>query len=421
MDERTPMGQGEQTGTAGPRPLSVTELARRVEVAVDRGLGDPVWVEGEVSGARATARGHVYFALKDERAAIDVVLFKTRMTLRTRAMIADGACVQLFGRVTFWTVRGRLQFVAERVAPAGRGAQLAALERLKGRLAAEGLFEPARRRKLPMDPRIVGVLTSAHGAAIHDIIAVTERRGGARVLLAPAQVQGEGAAASIVAGLAMLARVGDVDVVILGRGGGSAEDLAAFNDESVARAVAAHPVPIVSAVGHETDVTLVDLVADARAATPSEAAELVVPDRAARRESLRLCSLRLARAARHGLAGARARLSALAPRLAGLHPGLVLARQREQVGRTVERMSFALRGRLAAGRAALGSTSGRLDAMSPLGVLARGYALATTKEGRAVRSQADVTPGDRIDVRVRAARLEALVLGVAPVPPERDR
>lgn len=413
------MGQGDRTGTGGPRPLSVTELARRVEIAVDRGLGEPVWVEGEVSGARAAAQGHVYFAIKDERAAIDVVLFKNRMTPRTRAMIVDGASVQLFGRVTFWTVRGRLQFVAERVQPAGRGAQLAALERLKARLAAEGLFEPARRRKLPLDPRVVGVLTSAHGAAIHDIIAVTARRGGADLLLCPAQVQGEGAAASIVAGLVMLARVRDVDVVIVGRGGGSAEDLAAFNDESVARAVAACRVPVVSAVGHETDVTLVDLVADARAATPSEAAERVVPDRAARRESLRLCSLRLVRAARHGLAEARGALSALAPKVRD--PRLAIAGHQQLQREQLRRLHGVIAARLAEGRVALGSASGRLDAMSPLGVLARGYALATTKQGRAVRSQADVRAGDRIDVRVRAARLEALVLTIHEVPSERER
>lgn len=447
-----------------PKALSVTELTRRVQQVVDRGLADRVWVEGEVSGARHAAQGHVYFTVKDERAAIDVVLYKLHITPRTRAMITDGARVQLWGRVTFWPVRGRLQFAAERVAPAGRGAQLEALERLKKKLEAEGLFDPRRKRPLPADPRTIGVLTSVRGAAIHDIVAVAERRGGAHVLLCPAQVQGEGAARSIAFGLGMLARVPGVDVIIVGRGGGSAEDLLAFNDESVARAIAACPVPVVSAVGHEIDVTLVDLVADARAATPSEAAERVVPDRAARRDRVRQTALRLERALRHRFAEARGELAELArkvrdprlaiaahqqllddqrraledalasrlararrdhasldQRLARRHPGLVLAERRSAARRAEERMVAALRARLADGRAELASFAGRLDAMSPLSVLARGYALATTKDGRAVRDAKDARPGDRLDVRVRAAKLEVEVLDVREVPPERER
>ena len=331
-------------------------------------------------------------------------------------------------------------------------------------ITRSGLFDPGKRRALPADARVVGVLTSARGAAIHDIVAIAERRGGAHVLLCPAQVQGEGAARSIAFGLGMLARVPGVDVIIVGRGGGSAEDLVAFNDESVARAVAACAVPVVSAVGHETDVTLVDLVADARAATPSEAAERVVPDRAARREKLRHVSVRLLRAVRHQLADARGELSELSrkvrdprlaiaghqqllddhrhrlhaamqatidgharsrrlldQRLAKRHPGLVLAERRAAVTGAHARIVAALHAKLADGRAELASASGRLDARSPLAVLARGYALATTKAGRAVRSAEDVRAGDRVDVRVRAARLEVEVLAVRAIEPEPER
>ncbi|MGH7437732.1 MAG: exodeoxyribonuclease VII large subunit, partial [Polyangiaceae bacterium] len=332
---------------------------------------------------------------------------------------------------------------------------LEAVERLKARLAAEGLFAPERKRPLPAEPRIVGVVTSASGAAIHDVCRVAFRRGGARLLLAPAQVQGADAVETICRALGALQRVHGVDVIVLGRGGGSADDLSAFNDEMVVRAVAACRVPVVAAVGHDIDVTLVDFAADARAATPSQAAEMVVADRAARAETLGRTRVHLARAVEARLAKERATLTramrglgdprmfiatqqqtlddrsarleaclraAIARdrqtlasnerRLAYLHPRSVVARERGELARADGRMRAAWRTQLASHVHLLERASSRLDAMSPLKVLARGYAIATVGEGegaRAVRSAADVRPGDTLHVRVQDGRVEARV------------
>jgi exodeoxyribonuclease VII large subunit len=283
-----------------PPPYSVGQLARAIKGAVDGAFAAPVWVEGEVTDARPAPSGHLYFCMKDEReeASIDVVVYRSSLTPRTRALCVDGARVRLRGRPAFWAPRGKLQFVADRVQAAGRGALLEALERLKAKLEAEGLFAAARKRPLPDEPRVIGVVTSPAGAVIHDVCRVAFRRGGARILLAAAQVQGTGAVESICRALLHLQRVAAVDVIVLGRGGGSSEDLGAFNEEAVVRAVASCRVPVVSAVGHDVDVTLVDFAADARAATPSQAAEMVVPDRAARAELLRRTRMHLARAMR---------------------------------------------------------------------------------------------------------------------------
>jgi exodeoxyribonuclease VII large subunit len=346
--------------------------------------------------------------------------------------------------------------------PAGRGALLEALEKLKAALAAEGLFAPERKRPLPREPRIVGVVTSPSGAVIHDVCRVAFRRGGARILLAPAQVQGAGAADSIARALAQLQRVAGVDVIVVGRGGGSADDLGAFNEESVVRAVAACAVPVVSAVGHDVDFTLVDFAADARAATPSQAAELVVPDRAAQRELLRRTGLHLARAMRSRLAHDRvalggvarrlgdprlaiashqqvlddrtARLAAIAravvnrrrghlaraqERLAFLHPRAVIARERVELQRFAARLQAAWNATFERRASAVQRAVVRLDALSPLKVLARGYAIATRADERAIRGSEDVREGDSIRVRVHDARIEATVVGVEPI--ERPR
>ena len=213
---------------AEPRPLSVAELDRAIKGAVEDAFSAPVWVEGEVTGARPAPSGHLYFCLKDEReeAAIDVVIYRSNVTPRMRALCVDGARVRLRGKPTLWAPRGRLQFVADRLQASGRGALLEAIERLKAKLAAEGLFAPERKRALPREPRVIGVVTSAAGAVIHDVCRVAFRRGGARILLAPAQVQGAVAAESICRALSQLQRVRDVDVIVVGRGGGSADDLA---------------------------------------------------------------------------------------------------------------------------------------------------------------------------------------------------
>jgi exodeoxyribonuclease VII large subunit len=451
--------------TEPPRPLSVAELDRAIRGALEDGFPRDVWVEGEVTGARPAPSGHLYFSLKDEKeeASIDVVMYRSNVTPRMRPLCVDGARVRLRGRPTLWIPRGRLQLVADRMQAAGRGALLEAVERLKARLAAEGLFAPERKRLLPGEPRIVGVVTSASGAAIHDICRVAFRRGGARLLLAPAQVQGADAVETICRALAALQRVRGVDVIVLGRGGGSADDLSAFNDEMVVRAVAACRVPVVAAVGHDIDVTLVDFAADARAATPSQAAEMVVADRAARAEMLgrtrahlaramamRLAkdraslgravrglgdprvviatqqqtlddrSARLAASLRGAIGRRRQTLAANERRLAYLHPRSVVARERAELSRVDGRMRAAWSTQLASRVHLLERASSRLDAMSPLKVLARGYAIATVGKGgkgegaRAVRSVADVRPGDALHVRVQDGHVEARVTGAEP-------
>ncbi len=414
--------------------LSVAELGRVLRGAMERAVPRAVWVEGEVVGARPAASGHLYFTLKDaeEDAALDVAIYKTNLTTRTRAIVRDGARLRVRGRPTVWAARGRLQFVGDRVELAGKGAILEAIERLKEKHAAEGLFAHERKRPLPKDPRTIGVVTSAGGAVIHDICKVAARRGGAHVLLAPARVQGMGAAESIVRSLRMLERVPTVDVIIAGRGGGSFVELLVWSDETLVRAVASARVPIVSAVGHEVDVTLTDFAADARAATPSQAAEMTVPDRSFTQRDLKHLGQRLERAALHRLHAERARLSmaqrrvldprlaiaaqerALAPlvqRLAQVDPRAVLARERSELVRARERITVLTKNRVSAERGELARLAAGLDAMSPLQVLSRGYAIAS-REGRAVRDAAELRPGETVTVRVARGRFEAEVTSV---------
>jgi exodeoxyribonuclease VII large subunit len=440
-----------------PTVISVSELDNRLKRLVETGTQD-IRVLGEVTSMRLHSSGHAYFKLKDEgdSACIDCVMYKTAPP-RARSMLSDGARVVLVGRATVYVPRGQLQFVATDVRPAGRGALLEALERLKQRLASEGLFAPERKRPLPTDPSVIGVVTSGDGAAIHDIITVSFRRGSPRILLARATVQGAGAAQSMVRALDMLARVPEVEVIILGRGGGSADDLAAYNDEALARKVASLSVPVVSAVGHEIDTTLTDLVADARAATPSQAAELLVPDRVARRSHLVQLYKRMYRGVKHGLSTRRANLDRLAARVASpagvvaerqqqideaemrlerafrrvvakrqtdlaqierrmgeRHPRAVVASARGCIGPLEVRLDAAMRRRLERSRTLLGRGAVRLDALSPLAVLSRGYAIATTDAGRAVRNANDVDVGDRISVRVHHGAIVASVIEVLP-------
>lgn len=281
--------------------ISVADLARRLKRSIESQTGRD-WVEGEIASFKRAASGHVYFSLKDPRedACLECVMYRLD-ALRARQHLFEGARVQTLGRATLWAPRGRLQFVISFVRPVGLGSLLEQLERLKNKLRLEGLFERERKRPLPVAPRFVGVITSAHGAALHDIRTVAFRRGPVTLVLSPALVQGELAPDSLLKALDRIERDPRIEVVIIGRGGGASDDLMAFNDERVVRRVASLRMPCVSAVGHEVDTTLTDLVADVRAATPSEAAELVVPDQ---RERVR----RLDQSRRHLLRAMRSRL-----------------------------------------------------------------------------------------------------------------
>lgn len=431
--------------------ITVGELDRRLRRAVEVASGD-FWIEGEVASLKRAPSGHVYFTLKDEReeAVIDCVMYRFDAQ-RARRILTEGARLQLKGRATVWAPRGRLQLIGTLARLAGRGELLVALEKLKQALAQEGLFDAARKRPLPKAPRVVGVVTSGAGAAFHDIRTVAFRRGGLTLVLAPALVQGEFAAPSIVAALDLLERYPGLEAIIVGRGGGSGEDLMAFNDERVVRRVARASVPVVSAVGHEVDVTLTDLVADVRAATPSQAAELLVPDRAQQREALERCERHLVRAQLSLLAKAHARLSRLAGRvsdprfviaarqqelddlssrmarvlrqrlsksqrvhhelsrrLAHRHPERVLERARGELERGKSRLASAVRLQLGARRKALGACAAQLDALSPLAVLGRGYAIAT-RHGVPVLASSELSLGDSVDVRVAHGSFRASV------------
>ena len=410
---------------------SVADLDRRLKRAVEGATAD-VWVEGEVSGAKSAPSGHVYFALKDELedAIIECVMYRSS-PVRSRRLVIDGARLQLRGRATVFAPRGRLQFSCDIARPAGRGALLEALENLKNRLLAEGLFAPDRKRPLPLHATLIGVVTSASGAAIHDIAKVAFRRGGVRIVLSPTLVQGPGAALRVVDAIDRLERLADLDAIVVGRGGGSAEDLMVFNEEIVVRRIATCRVPVVSAVGHEVDVTLTDLAADARAATPSQAAEMLVHDAHAQRQALLQLQGRMLRALRGQLAEDRAALGALQVafahfrltmaeqqqkvdelgqrleqammkggarrraeterlfrRLSSRHPRAVLAGSRAALGPLEVRLKGAARARLVRARSQLSERLASLDAMSPLSVLARGYAIVTTASARRRRPEA---------------------------------
>jgi exodeoxyribonuclease VII large subunit len=438
-------------------PLSVSELT-----AVVRGLLEDafssVTVEGEVSNCRQWSSGHLYFTLKDDRAQIRAVMFK--MQVRALAFQPeDGMRVIARGRIGVYDAKGEYQIICDALEPHGLGARQAAFDALKRRLLGEGLFDAARKRPLPALPRRIGVVTSLDGAAVRDIVRVlTTRYPGVRILVRAARVQGDGAAEDLVRALAAITRAPDVDVVIIGRGGGSAEDLWAFNDERLARAIAASPVPVIAAVGHEVDFTIADLVADVRAATPSNAAELVV-DRADNFFSrIDRASRRLRSAVALGLARSTQRTDRLAARLAQW-PAVLMLRGRdaadlrwrldravtsdiavraqlcERLGRRLEardvrRAAAQLRTRLLgadgrlrelATRRRLTATSrvttlaARLDALSPLAVLGRGYALCWNERRDGIIRKADsVALGSTVHVTLAEGELSCRVEDARP-------
>lgn len=363
---------------------TVSQVTRRARAIVEQGMG-PVWVRGEITSFKAYQSGHWYFTLRDERAQLRCVMW-ARDNRRQRTPPADGQQVFVLGSPTVWEEKAEFRLtVAELLGTEADGAWRVAFERARAALERDGLLDPARRRRLPPFPRRIAVVTSLDGAALRDIVAVAGRRWPvAELLVVPARVQGAEAETDLCRALGLLARIPGLDVAIVGRGGGSREDLWTFNSERVARAVAAVPVPVVSAVGHETDVTLCDLVADLRAATPSAAAEAVTPDG-------------------EELLG---RLDGLGQRLArGLHRRT--ERMDERVARTADRIAAAITRRLERSAARLGAAGGRLDALSPLRVLARGYAVARDADGRVLRRVEQFPPGRAFRLRVTDGEIAA--------------
>jgi exodeoxyribonuclease VII large subunit len=443
---------------------TVTQLTSRLRALLEEEFFE-VWVEGELSNCKVWNTGHMYFTLKDANAQIKGVMFRSSL-LRLRFKPQDGLRVVARGRVSVYDPKGEYQLVCEHFEPEGLGARQLAFDQLKQRLTKEGLFDERRKRALPALPRKIGVVTSLEGAAIRDILKVLGRRyANAHVVIRPTRVQGEGAALDIARGLSAIGRVGGVDVVIVGRGGGSIEDLWAFNEEVVARAIAGCPVPTISAVGHETDVTIADFVADVRAPTPSAAAEIVVArhddfvariDRLTRRVGAamqarrhRLESRLRMLEARSGLAGTRARLAMRGRHVSELthELGRAMRASLSQRERRYQRLrltleTFDLRRRLAGvrtrlvageGRLAssidrrrhawqsqLGAVAAKLESLSPLAVLARGYAVCWNGDRTAViRDASAVAIGDAVTVTLEHGELSCEVTDRRPKSEDR--
>jgi exodeoxyribonuclease VII large subunit len=444
---------------AGPEILTVSGAL----AAVKRTLAEAhpeVWVRGEIAGFKHHANGHMYFALKDADAMLDCAFLSFQQRgLRFRPQ--DGMEVEARGAFDLYAPRGRFQLRVLEMRPAGIGALLVAFEETRRRLAAEGLFDPARKRPLPRFPRSIGLVTSPSGAAIRDLVHVLRRRWpGLRLVLAPVPVQGPGSAATIAAAIRRMNDLGGLDLLIVGRGGGSLEDLWAFNEEVLVRAIAASRLPVVSAVGHEVDTTLADFAADLRAATPSAAAELVTtPTRAevardvrrlrgqaaaaleARLDRLRE---RLERArGRYGFRRADDLVAALAQRLDGLadrlvrcgteavrraraearglarrvHPGRLLERVAAGLrhrGVLAARLSLACQGGHAVRRQRVAAARARLFALSPRAVLARGYSLVTLPDGTVVQAASELRPGLHVALEFARGRAGATITSIAP-------
>ncbi len=380
-------------GDSPERALPVSAITAAARDVVE-GAFPPLWVKGEVSNFTRHRNGHWYFTLKDRAAAMDCVIW-SRDQGRFPAPPDDGMQVTAFGRLTMWAARARVQFAVRVLEAEGEGLWRKALEKVKAALEADGLLDAARKRPLPRFPRVVGVVTSVDGAAMHDIVSVIARRNPTiDVVVIPAAVQGEAAPASLVRALRRASRWGGADVLIVGRGGGSREDLWAFNDEKVARAIAACPIPTVSAVGHEVDMTIADLVADARAATPSAAAELVAPVRDDLRRDLAVLSDAMQAALRRRVRDGRAGVARAARQLRA-HGERAVARGRER-----------LRG-----------LAGRVHALSPLATLERGYALPRGADGTTLSRVSHYAPGTRFELILLDGRVDAATERVRRVAP----
>jgi exodeoxyribonuclease VII large subunit len=437
---------------------SVSRLTREVRVVLERGLG-VVWVEGELSNLSQPASGHWYFSLKDRDAQLRCAMFRAKNALVGFTPRA-GMQVLIRGRLSVYEARGEYQLIAEHLEDAGVGALRREFERLKSRLDAEGLFAQERKRALPRFPRRIGIITSPSGAALHDILKVLARRfPPAAVLIYPARVQGAEAAPSVVMALRRAAARAEVDLLIVARGGGSLEDLWAFNDERLARAIAASAVPVVSAVGHEIDFTIADFVADVRAPTPSAAAELVVPDGAACLETLTTIGLRLQGAMRRELRARGLQHAGVARRLQLAHPGVRLQQQMQRLDDLTLRLAGAARARLHRAASELAQSQARLlrrspehllrellgrarharerlepalraqlqraghrlalaqralDAVSPLATLARGFAIVTRADGALLSDVGEVEVGAEIEARLARGTLRARVTQKKP-------
>lgn len=369
-----------------------------------------LWLEGEISNLARPASGHVYFTLKDHNSQIQCAIFRPAAS-RLRFPIQNGDAVLVNGRLTIYDARSQYQIIGERVVPAGVGELQLAFERLKEQLAAEGLFDPARKKPLPKFPQKIGLITSATGAAIRDILRMLQKRYPAvEVLLFPTLVQGDEAAAEIAHAIKCMNRLPGTDLLIVGRGGGSIEDLWAFNEEVVARAIFASHIPIVSAVGHETDVTIADLVADHRAPTPSAAVENIVPDQEELRLQLAAVKLGLVRSIAGRIDVVRTKLENIQSRMPATHRIDAINRLRQVIDQLDIRGQRAAVQQLNGKRRLWQIAAARLDTLSPLATLARGYSICKDSSGTIVTDAAQVDVGEEVHLRLSRGQLACRVL-----------
>ena len=384
-----------------PTAWSVAQITHYLKdlLESDHNLAD-LWVQGEISNFSQPRSGHLYFTIKDSRASLKCVMWRS-MAQRQRYLPRDGDAVEVHGSVSVYEVGGQYQLYADLIRPVGEGALYQEFLRLKAQLEAEGLFDEERKRPIPEWPQRIGIITSPTGAALRDMLNTLRRRYPlAEVILAPTAVQGDGAPAGIVGALHSLNQAAGPDVILMARGGGSIEDLWAFNDESVARAIAASEAPVISGVGHETDFTIADFVADLRAPTPTAAAELATPDRVDLMAALNDQYPRLVRATLGQVAAQRYILNELQSRLQSHTPLTRILNDRQRLDEFINRTERALGGLMQLQGSQLSGLHHQLEALNPKAILKRGYAMVSNPDGGIVRSVNDVQVGDELNVRV---------------------
>jgi exodeoxyribonuclease VII large subunit len=392
--------------------VSVSDITRymRTLMESDEVLQD-VWVQGEISNLARPVSGHVYFSVKDENASLKCVIWKSN-ALRLRVALQNGMAVEAHGYISVYEPAGQYQLYVDTLRPAGEGYLYQEFLKLKARLEAEGLFAPERKRPIPARPRRIGIVTSATGAALQDMLNTLRNRYPlAEVVLAPAAVQGSEAPSELVAALRALNAYGDVDVILIGRGGGSLEDLWAFNDERVVRAVAASRVPVIAGVGHETDFTLTDFAADVRAPTPTGAAVEATPDIADLKLELQASQNRLADALQERLGYEQSALQGLAHRLSGVSPLRAIQSDRQRLDDLWLRLGRGLGHSLSLRRARLTGVEERLRSLNPQAVLQRGYAVVRRADGMVVTRTGQVQIGEELNVRVSDGQIDTRVIG----------
>jgi exodeoxyribonuclease VII large subunit len=418
------------------RVFRVSELTRWIKTVLEDEIG-AVCVEGEVSNVRQPASGHIYFTIKDAAAQLSAVMFRGEQR-GLRFALKDGLLVRAFGSITVYERGGNYQLLVRKLEAGGKGDLHARFEELKAKLAAEGLFDASRKKRLPLLPQHIGLVTSATGAAIRDILNIVNRRfPNVHIVLAPVRVQGEGAAEEIAAAVDLLNARGGMDVMIVGRGGGSLEDLWCFNEEVVARAVARSAIPVISAVGHEIDFTICDFVADLRAPTPSAAAELVVGRKDELAERIDVLGQRIRQAIEEDVLRARNRLLGLSGSSVFREPGRAVESFRHRIeqadlhlrhaveGRRMDvvqhvddagtRMAHAVAMRRQSSAEQVRRLAAQLDALNPLAVLRRGYSVVTATDGRVLRSARDAVVGKAIAARLADGTVDATVTGTRRV------